>query len=302
MDTPNELGDFLRSRRARLQPEDVGLVGYGVRRRVPGLRREELAQLAGVSVAYLTRLEQGQSSNASEDVLEALARALRLNEDEQAHLRNLSRPTRRRRAAAPAEYARPGVRQLINAVQDVPAVAVDRRSEVLAWNPLAHALLAGHVAPDSPDRPADRPNLPRMLFLDEHTRELYSCWDEEARRMVASLRLVAGRFPEDRRLAELIGELSMKSTEFASLWSRHPVYNCTSGTKMFHHPLVGDMVLSFEAMQMSDDSGHRILMYSAEPGSPSQAALLLLTAEVARRSRSLPASSSDGAAHDSATR
>ncbi|KAA2253837.1 helix-turn-helix transcriptional regulator [Solihabitans fulvus] len=277
MDTPAQLGDFLRTRRARLQPEDVGLVAFGARRRVPGLRREELAQLAGVSVAYYTRLEQGQSGNASDGVLDAIARALRLSEDEQAHLRNLARPARTKRRAAPRpECARPATRALIAAVEGVAAVALDRRNDVLAWNPLGHALLAGHLDFDGPDRPGERPNLSRMLFLDPHTRELYPRWDEEARRAVASLRVVAGGVPDDRLLAEQIGELSMKSPEFAALWSRHPVHKCAFGTKHFHHPLVGAMELSFEAMALPDDSGQRVLLYGAEPGSASEAALRLL--------------------------
>ncbi|GJF28114.1 transcriptional regulator [Kitasatospora sp. NE20-6] len=288
MDTPTELGEFLRTRRARLLPEDVGLVSYGARR-VPGLRREELAQLAGVSSAYYTRLEQGQSSNASEAVLDAIARALRLNEDEQVHLRNLARPHRgsgRRRPERP-EYARAGTRQLVAAL-DVPVVLLDRRSEVLAWNALGHALVAGHLDASAPDRPADRPNLQRLLFLDPHTRELYPLWEEEARRAVASLRITAGRHADDLRLAGLVGELLMKSPEFAELWSRHPVRNCVEGVKSFHHPLVGPMELSFETVRLADESGHWMLMYSAEPGSPAEAGLRMLR-EVTVPGRSRPA-------------
>nr|ADK54880.1 transcriptional regulator [uncultured soil bacterium] len=273
-----ELGDFLRTRRARLQPEEVGLASYGARR-VPGLRREELAQLAGVSVTYYTRLEQGQSQNASDDVLDAIARALRLDDDETAHLRNLARPAKRkRRQTSRPEAARPSTRQLILAMDGVAVVAMDRRSDVLAWNTLGHQLLGSHYDVNSPYSVTTRPNLTRMLFLDPHTRELYARWDDEAKRAVASLRLVAGRHPDDRHLAELIGELSMKSTEFAALWSRHPVLNCTFGVKYFHHPVVGQLELAFEVVQMPDDSAHRILMYSAEPGTPSEAALRLLGA------------------------
>ncbi|BAJ25919.1 MULTISPECIES: helix-turn-helix transcriptional regulator [Kitasatospora] len=277
MDTPSVLGDFLRSRRARLQPEDVGLRAYGARRRVPGLRREELAQLAGVSVTHYTRLEQGQSTNASDAVLDAIARALRLNTDETAHLRDLARP------AAPArpaplrpDYARPAAAQLIAAMTDVPAVILDRRNDVLAWNPLGHALLAGHIDYTAPQSPSERPNLTRMLFLDEHTRELHTAWEDEAKTSVAALRLTAGRHPDDRRLAELIGQLAMKSDEFAGMWSRHPVRSCTFGTKLLHHPFVGALELSFESMQLADDSGQRMLAYSAPAGSPSQAGLQLL--------------------------
>ncbi|MEC4020952.1 helix-turn-helix transcriptional regulator [Streptomyces sp. H27-D2] len=277
MDTPAELGNFLRTRRARLRPEDVGLVSYGARRRVPGLRREELAQLAGVSVAYYTRLEQGQSGNASDGVLDALASALRLTGDEHEHLRALARPARaKRRPAARPDSARTGTRQLIAAMDGVPAVILGRRFEVLGWNPAGHALVGGHLAADGPDHPAERPNLQRMLFLDPHTYELYPRWEEEARRAVSSLRLIAGQHPDDTQLAELIGELSMKSAEFTALWSRHSVRGCTFGKKGFHHPLVGAMELDFEMMDVLDDSGHRVMMYSAPPGSPSEAALRLL--------------------------
>ncbi|MFJ4410495.1 helix-turn-helix transcriptional regulator [Streptomyces sp. NPDC088910] len=277
--TPSALGEFLRTRRARLRPEDVGVVPYGARRRVPGLRREELAQLAGVSVAYYTRLEQGQSANASQAVLDALATALRLTDDERAHLRHLARPGRAgRRAPQRAETVRPATRQLIAAMDAVPAVVMGRRYDVLAWNALGHALTAGHLDPDAPDRPADRPNAQRMLFLDPHTRELHPHWDEEARRAVASLRLAAGEAADDRGFAELVGELSMKSPEFAALWTRHPVSNCTTGTKTFHHPVVGRFDLAFEMLRTGDGSGHRLLLFSAAPGTPDEAALRLLAA------------------------
>ncbi len=279
------LGEFLRSRRSRLTPEAVGIISYGVRR-VPGLRREELAQLAGVSATYYTRLEQGQSINASESVVEAIARALGLDDDERAHLHDLARPrpAKQRRQPRPDAAGRSTVR-LIEAMPDVPAVVLGRRSEVLAWNELGHLLLAGHLDFDSPGRPADRPNLTRMLFLDSHTRELYARWDEEAARAVASLRLVAGRFREDRELAELIGELSVKSDEFARLWSRHPVQNCVSGLKHLHHPEVGDLDLEFLALQLPDDSGHRLMTYTAVAETPSATALRLLGVRVQSRAR-----------------
>ncbi|MFD0256672.1 helix-turn-helix domain-containing protein [Kitasatospora indigofera] len=282
MEKPVELSDFLRTRRARLQPEDVGLVAYGARRRVPGLRREELAQLAGVSVTYYTRLEQGQSLNASDEVLDALARALRLSPDEHAHLRNIARPGRARpRPADRFERARAGTRQLIGAMREVPAVVVGHRNEVLAWNPLGHALLAGHLDPAAPDHRGERPNLSRMLFLDPHTRELYRGWEEEARANVAYLRLSAGRHPDDRELAALVGELSMNSPEFAALWARHPVNDCLFGSKALHHPVVGRLDLAFEAMPLPEGGGHRMLLYSAAPGSADEAALRLLAGAAA---------------------
>jgi transcriptional regulator with XRE-family HTH domain len=270
------LGEFLRSRRARLSPADAGIMSYGARR-VPGLRREELAQLAGVSATYYARLEQGQSANASEPVIDAIARALGLDDDERSHLHDLAKPARteRRRRARP-DAARTGTVRLIDAMAGVPAAVMGRRSEVLAWNRLGHALLAGHYGFDAPRRPADRPNLTRMLFLDPHTRELYARWDEEAARSVASLRLVAGRHRDDPELADLVGELTLKSDDFAALWSKHPVHNCLSGRKHFHHPEVGDFELEFEILHLADDTGHRILTYTAIPGTPSDAALRLL--------------------------
>ncbi|HEX4225581.1 MAG TPA: helix-turn-helix transcriptional regulator [Pseudonocardiaceae bacterium] len=276
MEDNTALGDFLRTRRGGLRPEDVGIVSYGPRR-VPGLRREELAQLAGVSATYYTRLEQGQSSSASPAIIDALAGALGLDDDERAHLHELARPARRkpRRAARPA-CVQPGTRQLVTAITDVPAVVLGVRTEVLAWNSLGHQLLAGHLDPAAPDRPADRPNLTRMLFLDPHHRDLYPRWADEAARAVASLRVVAGRRAEDRELAELIGELTMNSAEFAALWAKHPVANCVAGTKFFRHPEIGELALEFQALSLADDSGHRILMYSAAPGSPAETALHLL--------------------------
>lgn len=270
------LGQFLRSRRSTLKPEDVGIVSYGARR-VPGLRREELAQLAGVSATYYTRLEQGQSTGASEAVIDALARALNLTDDERAHLHDLARPApaRPRRPARPA-MARSGMVRLINAAGDVPAIVLGVRNEILAWNALGHLLLAGHLDFEAPAQPARRPNLMRMLFLDPHYRDMFVDWTEEATRAVAQLRLVAGRHADDRELAELIGELTMKSAEFAALWSKHPVAACVSGVKRLHHPVVGALELSYEALLLADEPGRRVIMYSAEPGSASASALRLL--------------------------
>ncbi|WP_345653370.1 helix-turn-helix transcriptional regulator [Streptomyces siamensis] len=287
------LGDFLRSRRARLSPEAAGIVSYGARR-VPGLRREELAQLAGISATYYTRLEQGQSTNASESVVDAIARALGLDEDERTHLHDLAKPAPRvRRRPSRPEAARASTVRLIDAMTDVPAVVMGRRTEVLAWNRLGHALLAGHYDFTAPGRPADRPNMTRMLFLDCHTRELYARWDEEAARAVASLRLVAGRFREDRALAGLVGELTLGSDEFAALWSEHPVLDCLCGTKHFRHPEVGDLELGFEMLHLAQDTGQRILTFTAAPGTGSEAALRLLAARTAAARTTSPANAHD---------
>ena len=279
------LGEFLRSRRARVSPDDAGVVSYGARR-VPGLRREELAFLAGVSVTYYTRLEQGQSTNASESVIEALAQALGLSEDESAHLRDLARPVARRsRRRSPPDHVRGGTKTLIDAMTDVPAVVLGRSTDVLAWNRLGHALLAGHIDFAAPEQPAVRPNLTRMLFLDPHTRELYANWEEEATRAVASLRLVAGRYAGDSTLTDLIGHLSVASDEFARLWARHPVHNCTSGFKQLDHPEVGALRIGFEVLHLPDNDGHRLLTYTATAGSAASESLGLLSSLVRTTNR-----------------
>ncbi|WP_051297719.1 helix-turn-helix transcriptional regulator [Brevibacterium album] len=272
-----ELGEFLRSRRDRLTPAEVGITSYG-RRRVPGLRREELAQLAGVSVTYLTRLEQGQSQNASDAIIDALARALLLDADERAHLYALARPVtvRRPRTSLP-EVAGHGAERLLHAMGEVPALLLGRFNDILAWNRAGHLLLAGHLDFGAPAREADRPNQLRLLFLDEHTRDLHRDWADEAALAVASLRYVAARFADDRRLAELVGELSVNSPEFARLWAGHDVRLCTSGSKRFRHPEVGELELRYEVLHLPEGNGQRILTHTAEPGSASAAALRLLT-------------------------
>ncbi|WP_017627361.1 helix-turn-helix transcriptional regulator [Nocardiopsis chromatogenes] len=281
-----ELGEFLRSRRDRITPEDVGVRSYG-RRRVPGLRREELAQLAGVSMTYLTRLEQGQSQNASDAVIDALARALRLDADERAHLYALARPAppKRPRAARP-EWADPGAERLLHAMGEVPAVLMGRFNDILAWNRAGHRLLGGHLDFDAPAHADDRPNHMRMLFLDEHTRDLYVDWHGEAALAVASLRYVAAQFADDRRLAELVGELSVNSPEFARLWAGHDVRLCTGGTKRFRHPEVGELELGYEVLHLPEGNGQRILTHTADPESASAAALSLLASGRSRSGRS----------------
>lgn len=273
---PHELGDFLRTRRASLTPQDAGITTWGTRR-VPGLRREELAQLAGISVNYYTRLEQGQSANASDAIIEALARALNLDDAERAHLYALARPTpARRRRAARTETPTAGAVTLLTSMPDVPALLLGRRNDVLAWNPLGHALLAGHLDASAPERSGTRPNLLRLLFLDPHTRELYRDWDDEAALAVASLRYVAAHHADDRLLAELIGELSINSPDFARLWARHDVRLCSSGTKRLHHPEVGDLDLHYEVLHLPDSHGQRLLTHTAAAGSAAADTLSLL--------------------------
>lgn len=259
-----------------MTPEDAGISSYGTRR-VPGLRREELALLAGVSVTYYTRLEQGQSTNASKSVIDAIARALALNEDEHAHLHDLARPTANKPRRRPKpDRVRVGTKTLIDAMTTVPAIVLGRSTEVLAWNRLGHALIGGHFDYTAPNTPTMRPNLTRMLFLDSHTRDLYAHWDKEASRAVASLRLVAGRYNDDRNLTDLIGELCIASDDFAHLWAKHPVHNCMSGTKRLNHPEVGTLDVGFEMLHLPDAPGHRIMTYTAAEGTSAQQSLALL--------------------------
>ena len=214
---------------------------------------------------------------ASDSIIEALARALQLRDDERSHLFDLARPrsAARRRAPRP-ESAATGAMQLLEAMTGVPAVVLGRRNDVLAWNRLGHALLAGHLPFAAPQEPARRPNVVRMLFLDPHTRELYRDWDNESALVVASLRFVAAHYPDDRVLAELVGELSMKSVEFAALWAKHNVKLCSSGTKHFHHPEVGDIDAHYEALHLPDAEGQRLLTYTAARGTGSADAFRLL--------------------------
>ncbi|CKH00224.1 helix-turn-helix transcriptional regulator [Mycolicibacterium smegmatis] len=278
--TTGQLGEFLRARRSRLSPEDVGLARFGERRRVPGLRREELAQLAGVSVSYYTRLEQGQSVNASDAILDALADALQLDAHERRHLRELaaqrSQPARR----PPAERVSALTRDLLRSLDNLPAIVVGRRTDILAWNALGHALFAGHVDPSLVDRPSERPNLARLLFLDPHTRELYADWERKARAVVGNLRLVAGRFPEDALLAGLIGELSMKSPEFVSLWADHRVKPCEADTYDLRHPLVGAFTVTQQNLKIARNAEQSLCLVTTAAGSASADTMELLARSV----------------------
>lgn len=272
LDQRAELGEFLRSRRARLRPEDVGLRDYGRRRRVPGLRREELAQLAGVSVAYYTRLEQGHGQNVSAEVLDAIARALRLDGTESAHLHHLASPrTRRRRQAVRPQLVRPEVRTLLDAMEGVPAYVVGRRQDVIAWNRLGAAVFGDFGALTAAER-----NMVRLMFLDPATVELYADWECQACWVVSNLRVYAGQHPEDEQLSALVGELSVKNEEFRRLWAAHTVADKTHGVKRLRHPLVGELALSFETLAFPDDPAQCLITFHAEPGSPSADALRML--------------------------
>ncbi|AUY52966.1 helix-turn-helix transcriptional regulator [Streptomyces sp. CB01881] len=277
MNTTITLGEFLRTRRARLRPEDVDLPDFGGRRRVAGLRREELAQLAGVSVDYYTRLEQGRVGNPSEAVLDALARGLRLDPDEVRHLHRLARPRPARRAGrGPSaqqgpQPVRPMLARLLEQLTDAPAMVMGRRMDVLAWNRAASALFGDFERLT----PAER-NIARITFLDPASRELYADWSSCARENVAFLHLEAGRRPDDPRLAELIGELSLRSEEFRRWWAEHPVQDKTSGRKRFRHPLVGGLDLAYDTLRPADDPDQALITYAADPGTPSDDALRML--------------------------
>ena len=282
MNAKTPLGDFLQTRRSQLSPEAAGAPTYGERRRVPGLRREELALLAGVSASYYTRLEQGQSQSASPEVLDALARALRLDESERLHLHDLARAGRQRpKSRRPAPERVPqSARQLLDALGDVPAIVLGRRADVLAWNRMGHALFAGHLDPAAPDLPGERPNMIRLLFLDPHLRELYGDWPAKARAAVGALRLAAGQHPEDAALHALVGELSAKSPEFAAMWADHRVKACAVADYEMRHPLVGALTVTQQTL--SSGPGPATVVATTAPDSPARAALTLLAQAVSQ--------------------
>jgi len=276
MDNGNEMRDFLVSRRARITPEQAGLPVYGGNRRVTGLRREEVALLAGVSIDYYTRLERGRAPGASESVLEGIARALHLDEAERAHLFDLARsaagpaaPQAPRRPAR--QQVRPSVRRILDSMTSAPAYVRNARLDILAANQLGSALFAPVLT--GPAQPA---NSARFLFLDPAAGEFYLDWERQAQDVVAMLRTEAGRSPHDRALSNLIGELSTRSDHFRTWWAAHNVRFHRTGVKRFHHPVVGDLTLTYEALDLAADSGLRISAYSAEPGTASDDALKLL--------------------------
>jgi transcriptional regulator with XRE-family HTH domain len=274
VDTKREIREFLTSRRARITPQEAGLASYGSRR-VPGLRREEVAVLAGVSVPYYTRLERGNMTGVSGSVLDALARALRLDDAERAHLLDLAhaaQPTvapRRRRQ--PRERVRPAIQRILDAMTDAAAHVTNERLDILASNQLNYALYSqlfdGRVPPV---------NAPRFVYLDPRAREFYLDWDRTARDIVAVLRSAAGRNPYDRELSDLVGELSTRSDTFRTYWAAHDVRFHVSGVKQLHHPVVGDITLNYERLELAADSGLAIMTYTADPGSESEQALRLL--------------------------
>jgi len=274
MTNSDDVRKFLTSRRARLTPEEALLPAYGGTRRVAGLRREEVAMLAGLSVDYYIRLERGNLSGASDSVLEALARALQLDDAETAHLFDLARAAtsapRVRRKRSPLTV-RPSVQRVIDAITTAPAWVRNDRGDVLAANELGRALYQEMMA-----EPVTPPNSARFTFLNPKAREFFRDWERSADDIVAVLRSTAGRNPYDKDLSDLIGELSTRSEEFRVRWARHDVKYHRAGRKRLHHPVVGDLDLTYEAMELPADPGLRINIYTAEPGTPSEDALKVL--------------------------
>jgi len=274
VDARNDIREFLTSRRAKITPEQAALPAYGHNRRVKGLRREEVAMLAGISVEYYTRLERGNAAGVSEDVLEGIARALQLDDAERVHLFDLIRAanatstTARRRPSQ--ERVRPTVQRILDSIT-APAYVRNGRLDILAANTLGAALYSPVL-----DDASGTPNMARFIFLNPRAGEFFHNWESIANDAVAILRAEAGRDPYDRRLSDLIGELSTRSDEFRVGWASHNVkFHCT-GAKTLHHPVVGDLNLDYEALDLPGDAGQRILIYSAEPASRSHEVLDLL--------------------------
>ena len=271
MDPRRDASEFLRTRRERITPEVAGLPTWGERRRVKGLRREEVALLAGVSVEYYVRLERGNLAGASDSVLDAVATALQLDDAERAHLHDLARIAGHRNppVRAPRRSVRPQVQWLLESMNDTAAYVRNARMDILATNPLGRALYA-------PVFEMSRPNISRFVFLDPRSHEFFIEWEKVAGESAAMLRTLAGENPYDPGLTELVGDLSTRSDHFRTLWAAHNVRQHRAGSKRIHHPVVGDMTLSYESMELTADTGLRLNAYVAEPGTSSAEALSML--------------------------
>ena len=274
MDNRAEVKEFLASRRARIGPEQAGLPAYGGTRRVKGLRREEVALLAGVSLDYYVRMERGNLGGASDAVLEGVARALQLDDAERDHLFDLARaaqPAGARRRRPRAAGVSDSVQQVLDAIGEAPAWVRNARHDLLAANRLARALYAPVLA--DPRRPA---NTARFIYLDPAAKDFFTDWDRAADDIAAMLRSEAGRNPHDKQLVELIGELSTRSPDFRTRWAAHNVRFHRTGQKKLHHPVVGSLDLDFEAMELPSHPGLTMLVYTAPAGSPTADGLKLL--------------------------
>ncbi|MFC9845963.1 helix-turn-helix transcriptional regulator [Streptomyces sp. NPDC060223] len=273
-----DLGSYLRQMRERIRPEQVGLENRRSRR-VPGLRREEVAAMAGVSQTYYTRLEQSQTAHASPQILLAIARALELGPDEQAYLLKIGTSVQAPQQQAPrADQLSPYTRMLVGSLGNAAVAVLNYRCDILAWNSLYHRLFAPHLDFDLPEIAEERPNLIKLNFLDENIQALYGDWALESQSNVTYLRFISGNHRHDSQLAGLIGELTIQSEEFAELWCRQRVANCIEGTKLFDHPVVGELELMYHSADLHD--GNILKIYHAEPDSPHEAALQLLTVDL----------------------
>ena len=273
--TAAELGRYLRARRAAVTPGELGLPAGSGPRRTPGLRREELAALAGVSIDYYIRLERGKETRPSPAVLDALARALRLDVEETAYLRDLAQQAARGAATDPrptvSRTVRPTLLQMLEAVRPCPAYVIGRTNDMLAVNPSGLLLMPGMA-----DWPAKQRNTIRYTFLHPYARELWPDWETKARACVAHLRAVVGRAPETPDLVALVGELVVKSPDFSRMWERYDVRKVGYGQKTFIHPEVGTITLSHEVLEVVRTQDLRMVVYSAEPGTPDHDAIVLL--------------------------
>lgn len=291
----SEVSEFLKSRRARITPEMAGLPVYGGLRRVPGLRREELAAVSGMSIDYYNRLERGNLTGVSDSILESLARALKLDDAERTYLfdlaraANLKRPRQRRRVP---QLLNPSIQHLLDGMIGIPAFVQNGRLDVLGMNDLARAL----YHPNG-DEAAPPQNFARFVFFDTGSRDQVPDWESTAQDVVAILRQEAARDPHNRDLSDVIGELSTKSEDFRTMWAAQNVRLHHTGVKPFHHPVVGDFELNFQAMQLPGDEGLTLVAYSAEPGTPGHDALNLLATWAATVRSETRLNANDSPAH-----
>jgi transcriptional regulator with XRE-family HTH domain len=282
MSNSDEIREFLTTRRAKITPQRAGLPTFGRHRRVTGLRREEVALVAGISVEYYTRLERGNAAGVSDEVLHAVCAALQLDDAERAHLLDLVRVANERtpRRVSPPQRIRPAIARIVDAMTDVAAFIQNGRGDIVYANRLAASIYS-----DLDSDPVRLPNTARYLFLDPRARSFYADWEKVANETVAVLRGAAGRNPYDRALSDLVGMLSTRSDEFRVRWASHDVRFHRSGTKRLRHSLVGELTVSYELLELPADTGLTLVTYSADPGSPTAAALRELAAWSATRDK-----------------
>jgi transcriptional regulator with XRE-family HTH domain len=274
-DRANELGNFLKARRAQLTPRSVGLPETGSPRKVAGLRREEVAQLAAISVDYLTRLEQGRV-RTSESVLGTLAEALRLDEDQRTYLYRLAGKAPARSRRRPGQTVQPAMRRLLDQLTETPAIVLGRRTDILAWNAMAAAVYV-----DFGKLPADQRNYVRLLFTHPVMRALHVDWQDAARTAVAALRMEVAKDRDDPEVDRLAGDLSERDPDFRTWWTTHQVAGTSRGIKHYRHALVGELTLDCDTWDSPDGSRQRLMILTAEPGTPSNDALRILASWVA---------------------